>query len=100
MRAVLQRVTRAQVTVEGEVVGRIERPGLVALVAATTWVLDRLGLLNDPLAGVEENLVGRPWWVVTALAALALAARVRAGRDIDPAPSGTDRTSRPAAAVR
>ncbi|WP_010149037.1 D-aminoacyl-tRNA deacylase [Serinicoccus profundi] len=35
MRAVLQRVTRAQVTVEGEVVGRIERPGLVALVAAT-----------------------------------------------------------------
>jgi len=35
VRAVLQRVTRAQVTVEGEVVGRIERPGLVALVAAT-----------------------------------------------------------------
>lgn len=35
MRAVLQRVTRAQVAVEGEVVGRIERPGLVALVAAT-----------------------------------------------------------------
>ncbi|WP_130011285.1 D-aminoacyl-tRNA deacylase [Serinicoccus sediminis] len=35
MRAVLQRVTRASVTVEGEVVGRIDRPGLVALVAAT-----------------------------------------------------------------
>lgn len=34
MRAVLQRVTRAQVTVEGEVVGAIG-PGLVALVAAT-----------------------------------------------------------------
>lgn len=34
MRAVLQRATRAQVTVEGEVVGRIDRPGLVALVAA------------------------------------------------------------------
>ena len=35
MRAVLQRVTRAQVSVEGEVVGAIDRPGLLALVAAT-----------------------------------------------------------------
>lgn len=35
MRAVLQRVTRASVTVEGEVVGRVDRPGIVALVAAT-----------------------------------------------------------------
>ena len=35
MRAVLQRVTRAQVSVAGEVVGAIEGPGLVALVAAT-----------------------------------------------------------------
>lgn len=35
MRAVLQRATRASVTVEGEVVGAIDRPGLVALVAAT-----------------------------------------------------------------
>ncbi|GAA1252433.1 D-aminoacyl-tRNA deacylase [Oryzihumus leptocrescens] len=35
MRAVLQRVTRASVVVEGETVGAIERPGLLALVAAT-----------------------------------------------------------------
>lgn len=35
MRAVIQRVTRAQVTVEGEVVGSIEGPGLVALVGVT-----------------------------------------------------------------
>ncbi|MEO7420763.1 MAG: D-aminoacyl-tRNA deacylase [Ornithinibacter sp.] len=35
MRAVLQRVSRAAVTVEGEVVGRIDRPGLVALVGVT-----------------------------------------------------------------
>lgn len=35
MRAVLQRVTRAQVTVDGQVVGAVDRPGLVALVAAT-----------------------------------------------------------------
>lgn len=35
MRAVLQRVTRARVTVGGETVGEIDRPGLVALVGAT-----------------------------------------------------------------
>lgn len=32
MRAVLQRVTRASVSVDGEIVGAIDRPGLVALV--------------------------------------------------------------------
>lgn len=35
MRAVLQRVTHAQVTVDGETVGAIDRPGLVALVGIT-----------------------------------------------------------------
>ncbi|USQ80721.1 D-aminoacyl-tRNA deacylase [Ornithinimicrobium faecis] len=35
MRAVLQRVTRASVRVGDRVVGAIERPGLLALVAAT-----------------------------------------------------------------
>jgi D-tyrosyl-tRNA(Tyr) deacylase len=35
VRAILQRVTRASVTVGGEVVGAIDRPGLVALVGAT-----------------------------------------------------------------
>ena len=35
MRAVLQRVTRASVTVDGEVVGELTRPGLVALVGVT-----------------------------------------------------------------
>src|SRR5699024_8407895 len=35
VRAVLQRVTRASVTVDGEVVGEIDRPGRVALVGAT-----------------------------------------------------------------
>lgn len=35
MRAVLQRVTRASVTVDGAVVGAIDRPGLVALIGAT-----------------------------------------------------------------
>ena len=35
MRAVLQRVSRASVTVDGEVVGELTRPGLVALVGVT-----------------------------------------------------------------
>ncbi|MBX9245299.1 D-tyrosyl-tRNA(Tyr) deacylase [Actinotalea ferrariae] len=35
MRAVVQRVTRASVTVDGEVVGRLDRPGLVVLVGVT-----------------------------------------------------------------
>lgn len=35
MKAVLQRVTRASVTVDGEVVGAIDRPGLLALIGAT-----------------------------------------------------------------
>ena len=35
MRAVVQRVTRASVTVDGIVVGAIDRPGLVALVGVT-----------------------------------------------------------------
>lgn len=35
MRAVLQRVSRAAVLVEGETVGAIDRPGLVALVGVT-----------------------------------------------------------------
>jgi D-tyrosyl-tRNA(Tyr) deacylase len=35
MRAVVQRVTRAQVMTDGEVVGRLDRPGLVVLVGVT-----------------------------------------------------------------
>ena len=35
MRAVVQRVTEAAVTVAGQVVGRLERPGLVVLVGVT-----------------------------------------------------------------
>ncbi|MFI2102949.1 D-aminoacyl-tRNA deacylase [Isoptericola sp. NPDC019693] len=35
MRAVLQRVTRASVSVDGEVVGAIDRPGVLALVGVT-----------------------------------------------------------------
>ena len=36
MRAVLQRVTRASVTVDGVLVGAIERPGLLVLVGPSS----------------------------------------------------------------
>ena len=35
MRAVVQRVTRASVSVDGEVVGAIDRPGLLAMIGVT-----------------------------------------------------------------
>src|SRR5450756_2934355 len=35
MRAVVQRASRAEVRVDGEVVGRIDRPGLVVLLGVT-----------------------------------------------------------------
>ncbi|MGY1839566.1 MULTISPECIES: HupE/UreJ family protein [unclassified Modestobacter] len=62
---------------------------LIALVAATTWALDRLGWLADPLAGVEEALVARSWWVVGGLAGLAVAGWAT---DRPTARAGTDPT--------
>ena len=47
------------------------------LVASASWALDRLGVLDNPLAPVEEAAVGHPWVVVAALAALALVAVAR-----------------------
>ena len=46
MRAVLQRVSEASVTVDGEVVGRIDRPGLCVL----------LGVTHSDDAAVAERL--------------------------------------------
>ena len=51
MRIVLQRVTRAAVTVEGETVGQIDRPGLVALV----------GLTHDDDDATAARLAERTW---------------------------------------
>jgi D-tyrosyl-tRNA(Tyr) deacylase len=45
VRAILQRVTRAEVTVDGETVGAIDRPGLVVLAGAT-----HTDTLNDAAA--------------------------------------------------
>jgi len=66
MRAVLQRVTSASVTVDDEVVGRIDRPGLLALVAVThddgpeqvatmARKIAQLRILADERSVVEEN---------------------------------------------
>lgn len=44
---------------------------LLALAAAATWVVDRVGLADDPFAGVEAAAVARPLVVVGAVAAVA-----------------------------
>jgi hypothetical protein len=40
----------------------------MALTAATGWVLERLGILDNPLTGVEDALISHPWWVTGSLA--------------------------------
>ena len=73
MRAVLQRVTEAAVRVEGEVVGRLTRPGLVALVgvthddgpeqvAAMARKISELRILRDERSVLDE---GAPVLVVS-----------------------------------
>jgi D-tyrosyl-tRNA(Tyr) deacylase len=73
VRAVVQRVTRASVTVDGEVVGSIGRPGLVALVGVThddgveqAGVIARkiaeLRILRDERSALDE---GAPVLVVS-----------------------------------
>ena len=75
---------------------RVRVTGAVAaLVAAVTWALDRLGWLADPLAGVEETLVTHPWWVVIALAALAVAAGGLTGRSGPGRPAEDEVAGRP-----
>jgi len=73
MRAVLQRVTSARVEVDGEVVGAIDRPGLLALVGVThddgpeqvermARKIAELRILRDEQAAVD---VGAPVLVVS-----------------------------------
>jgi hypothetical protein len=45
----------------------------VAFTAATGWALDRLGVLADPLSGVEDAVIAHPWYLVAALGAVAVA---------------------------
>ncbi|RLV54916.1 D-tyrosyl-tRNA(Tyr) deacylase [Aeromicrobium phragmitis] len=51
MRAVVQRVSRASVSVGGEVVSAIEQPGLLVL----------LGVTHDDTAAQAEALAGKIW---------------------------------------
>jgi D-aminoacyl-tRNA deacylase len=51
MRAVVQRVSRASVTVEGKVVGAIEEPGLLVLV----------GVTHDDTTGQAAKLAAKLW---------------------------------------
>ena len=53
MRAVVQRVSRASVTVEGKVVGAIDRPGLVVL----------LGVTHDDTPEVAAALAAKIWYL-------------------------------------
>jgi D-tyrosyl-tRNA(Tyr) deacylase len=59
MRAVLQRVSEASVTVDGEVVGRIDRPGLCVLVGVThsddTAVAERLAVKIHELRVLHDE---------------------------------------------
>ena len=66
MRAVLQRVTRAAVVVDGETVGAIDRPGLLALVgvthddgpeqvAAMARKISELRILRDERSVLDED---------------------------------------------
>ena len=48
----------------------------IALAAATGWALDRLGLLADPLAGIEEAVIAHPEAVVAGLAVVAVCCRL------------------------
>lgn len=48
----------------------------LALAAATGWGLDRLGVLTNPFAALEDAAITNPWLVVTGLAAVAVVARL------------------------
>ncbi len=51
MRAVVQRVSQAQVSVDGQMVGAIDRPGLVVL----------LGVTHDDTTDVAARLAAKIW---------------------------------------
>ncbi|HZZ55036.1 MAG TPA: D-aminoacyl-tRNA deacylase [Trebonia sp.] len=51
MRAVVQRVTQASVTVDGQVIGAIDEPGLLVLV----------GVTHDDTAGTAGKLARKLW---------------------------------------
>jgi len=85
MRAVLQRVTRASVSVDGTVVGRIDRPGLLVLVGVThgdgpaevDWVAHKV---RDLRIMREERSVGDLGSPVLVISQFTLYGDARKGR--------------------
>jgi D-aminoacyl-tRNA deacylase len=73
MRAVLQRVSEASVTVDGEIIGRIDRPGLCVLVGVThsddKAVAERLAVKIHELRVLHDERsaadVGAPLLVIS-----------------------------------
>ncbi|SDY94898.1 HupE / UreJ protein [Geodermatophilus africanus] len=62
----------------------------VALAAATGWALDRLGVLANPLAGVEGALIAHPWVLVAGSAVVATCCWM-ADRQVPSRPAGSTR---------
>ena len=48
----------------------------VALAAAGGWLVDRLAVSTNPFASIERGLVERPWFVVGAIAVVAVGVRI------------------------
>ena len=75
MRAVVQRVSKARVVVDGETVGELRRPGLVVLVGVTHsdtaedgFVLRyRVEETDDGFSGKEGSFTICSFWLVSAL---------------------------------
>ena len=61
MRAVIQRVQRAAVVVEGVVVGEITEPGLFVLVGAQFL---GMGLLGEYIGRIYKNVGARPRYLI------------------------------------
>jgi D-tyrosyl-tRNA(Tyr) deacylase len=85
MRAVLQRATSASVTVDGEVVGRIDEPGLVVLLGIThddgseqvTWMARKI---RDLRIMREEKSIGELGAPVLVISQFTLYGDARKGR--------------------
>jgi D-tyrosyl-tRNA(Tyr) deacylase len=85
MRAVLQRATSASVTVDGEVVGRIDEPGLVVLLGIThddgsekvTWMARKI---RDLRIMREEKSIGDLGAPVLVISQFTLYGDARKGR--------------------
>ena len=94
MRAVIQRVLQASVTVDGEVVGRVDEPGLVVLLGVThddgpeqvRWLAAKIWGLRILEAERSASDVGAPLLVVSQFTLYGDARKGRRPTWIDAAP--------------